>query len=80
MTKTIVVVYKKPRGRKTYIKVINGTTVDDLLSTKKRKPPLPHDYELIDIGWGDSFLETFKEQYKVKNTDINGGEWNQNNY
>jgi hypothetical protein len=65
MDKIIVVVYKKPRGRKHYLKVLEGVTVDDVLTTKKRKPPIPHEYELIEVGWGRHFIESYMKQYKI---------------
>jgi len=61
----IVVVYKKPRGRKHYMKVLENMTIDDVLTTKKRKPPIPHEYELVEVGWGESLIESYQKQYKI---------------
>jgi len=63
-----VVVYKKPNGRKYYMKLLT-TTLDDIINLNKRKPPIPHDYELIEIGWGSSFIDSYKEKYNIKTID-----------
>jgi hypothetical protein len=64
--KIIVVVYKKPKGRKHYLTVFEGITVEDVIDKKKRKPPLPHDYELVEVGWGEYFIESYMKQYNIK--------------
>jgi len=63
-----VVVYKRPRGRKHFLKVLY-MNLEDIIDTKKRKPPIPHEYELIEIGWGESFIEKYKEEYNIKEID-----------
>lgn len=64
----IIVVYKKPRGKKHYLKVLFGN-IDDIIDGNKRKPPIAHEYEIIKIGWGKSFIEKYKEEYKIKEID-----------
>lgn len=66
-----VVVYKKPKGRKYFIKVMDYVTLEDIIDEKKRKPPIPHEYELIEIGWGESFIKKYMEQYNIKEIDEN---------
>jgi len=63
-----VVVYKRPRGRKHFIKVLY-MNLEDIIDNKKRKPPIPHDYELIEIGWGEPFIHLYMEEYNIKEID-----------
>jgi hypothetical protein len=60
-----VVVFKKPTG-KLYHMMITESSVDEVLSNSKRKPLIPNNYEIVDMGIGESFIESFKKQYKIK--------------
>jgi hypothetical protein len=61
---TTVVVYKKPTGTKYYM-LVTEEGVDNILNPAKRKP-LPDNFEIIDIGMGESFIEKYKKLYKIK--------------
>ena len=62
----IVCVYKGPRkNSKIQLEVFNNILVDDLISNNKRKPLIPSDYEILDIGVGMGFLEKYKKKYKL---------------
>lgn len=62
-----VVVYKKSnKGRKYYMKVFKDLSLEDIIDTKKRKPPIPHEYELVEIGLGETFIEKYKKEYNIK--------------
>jgi hypothetical protein len=60
-----VVIYKKPTGKKYYI-LITETSIDDIIDGSKRKQLIPSNFEIVDIGLGESFIETFKKQYNIK--------------
>jgi hypothetical protein len=62
---SVVVVYKKPTGKKHYM-MITESSIDDIIDGGKRKPLIPNNYEIIDMGVGESFVEKFKEQYDIK--------------
>lgn len=62
----IVVVYQKRKGGRAYMEVFTNLRVDDIIDTKKRKPPIPHNYEILDIGVGESFVDRYKAKYKIK--------------
>lgn len=62
----IVVIYKKRKYGKVYLEVFNNTRLDDIIDANKRKPPIPHNYEILDIGVGSSFVERYKKKYKLK--------------
>jgi hypothetical protein len=60
-----VVVYKKPTGKKHYL-MTTESSIDEVLSSSKRKPLIPNNYEIVDMGIGESFIKTFKKQYDIK--------------
>ena len=60
-----VVVYKKPTGKKYYL-FITEEHGDEIINGRKRNPLLPNNFEIIDIGIGESFIETYKKQYNIK--------------
>jgi len=62
----VVVVHKKPRKNgKVFLEVFENTRVDDIISTAKRKPLIPKENEILDIGVGISFKERYKKKYKL---------------
>jgi hypothetical protein len=61
----IVVVYKKPTGKKHYM-LITESEIDNILNSSKRKPLIPDGCEIVDIGIGKSFIEKYKKQYDIK--------------
>jgi len=60
-----VVVFKKPTGKKHHM-MITESSVDDVIDNSKRKPLIPNNYEIVDMGIGESFIESFKKQYNIK--------------
>jgi hypothetical protein len=60
-----VVVYKKPTGKKYYM-LITEDGVDTIINPSKRKPLIPSNFEIVDIGLGESFIKSFKKQYDIK--------------
>lgn len=60
-----VVVYKKPTGKKYYM-LITESDIDTIIDASKRKPILPNNFEIVDIGIGESFIEKYKKQYNIK--------------
>ena len=60
-----VVVYKKPTGKKYYL-FTTESEIDEVLSNSKRKPIIPNNYEIVDMGIGESFIEQFTKQYNIK--------------
>ena len=60
-----IVVYKKPTGKKYYL-LTTESEIDEVLSNSKRKPLIPNNYEIVDMGIGESFIEQFTKQYNIK--------------
>ena len=56
----IVVVYKKSQNaKKKYMSVFkNEQTPDRIINMNARKPLIPNDYVIEDIGMGESFIDS----------------------
>lgn len=62
----IVVIHKGPRkNSKIQLQIFNSMRVDDIIDGNKRKPPIPHSHEILDMGVGESFVERYKKKYKL---------------
>ena len=62
----VVVVYRKStRARKYFVQMFDSLYVDDIIDANKRKPVIPHEYELVEIGLGESYVEKYKEEYNA---------------
>ena len=62
----IVVVHKRPRKNgKIFLEVFENTRVDDIIVTTKRKPLIPKENEILELGVGISFVERYKKKYKL---------------
>ena len=74
MKQPVVVVYKTVYRKKEtiHIKVFEGVLVDDIIEPNKRKPLVPNDAEILDIGVGISFEKRYKLKYKVTNVEVEG--------
>jgi hypothetical protein len=62
---TTVVVYKKPTGKK-YWMLTTEEDIDEIINSRKRNPQLPNNYEIVEIGIGESFIEKYKKEYNIK--------------
>lgn len=62
----IVVVHKGPRkNSKFQLEIFTNIRVDDIIDGNKRKPYIPNEHEILDIGVGESFVERYKKKYKL---------------
>lgn len=62
----VIVVHKGPRkNSKIVLQIFNDTRVDDIIDGNKRKPPIPHENQILEIGVGESFIERYKQKYKL---------------
>lgn len=62
----VVVVHKGPRkNSKIYIDIFTNVRVDDILDVNKRKPLIPYENEILEIGVGSSFEEKYRKKYKL---------------
>lgn len=65
----VVVVYRKNEGSKKYYMTVfeNEETPDRIINLNARKPLIPNEYIIDEIGVGSSFIESYKRKYKIKN-------------
>lgn len=65
----IVVVYRKSNSsKKKYMKVFESEqSPDRIINGNARKPLIPNEYIIDDIGVGKRFIEDYKKQHKIKN-------------
>ena len=62
----VVVVHKGPRkNSKIQIEIFKNTRVDDILDMKKRKPLIPYENEILELGVGSSCEEKYRKKYKL---------------
>jgi hypothetical protein len=62
-----VVVFRKNKRSKPQMVVyapVSKISVDVILDSGKRKPPIPHDWILEDIGVGATFIKIYQKKYK----------------
>jgi len=65
-TPDIVVVHKGPRkNSRIILEVFQNTRVDDIIDNNKRKPLIPKENEILELGIGISFVEKYKKKYKL---------------
>lgn len=64
-----VVVYRK-RTNGNYYMIVTEKDVDTVNNAQARKPLIPHKYQIIELGVGQSFIEIWMEKYKIKKFEI----------
>ena len=71
MKPIIVVVYKTiyRKKEKLTLVVFNDVVVDDIIDINKRRPLVPKDSEIIEIGVGLSFEKKYRDKYKLYDTE-----------
>ena len=65
---SIVVVYKKNKNSdKSYMNVYKDEkNADRIISSSLRNPILPNNYTIQEVGFGETFIKSYKEKYKLK--------------
>lgn len=68
----IVVVYRKSENStKKYIKVFeNEDTPDRIINLNARKPLISNEYSIDEIGVGESFINYYKNKFKIKSHEM----------
>lgn len=63
-----VVVFKKRETGKAYLAVFTDSkiTPDVVIDSAKRKPPIPHNWILEEIGVGKGLVDMYKKKYKIE--------------
>ena len=61
----IVAVYGLEKSKKRMLSVFEGLLVEDIVGSTKRKPPIPNEYTIFDVGIGKSFITRYMKQYNI---------------
>lgn len=65
---SVVVIYKKNKNSdKSYMNVYKDEkNADRIINSAARNPMIPNNYIIQEVGIGESFIERYKEKYKLK--------------
>jgi len=68
----VVVVYRKSEHLKTKYMIVfeSEQTPDRIINSNARKPLIPNEYIIDDIGVGARFIEDYKKQHKIKKHEV----------
>jgi hypothetical protein len=68
----IIVVYRKSKtAKKMYMTVFeNEPTPDRIINANARKPLIPNEYDIVEIGMGAGFIEWYKDKHKIKKHEL----------
>jgi hypothetical protein len=68
----VVVVYRKSESSKKKYMIVfpEEQNPDKLINGRARKPLIPDNYIIDEIGIGERFIEDYKKQYKIKTHEI----------
>lgn len=61
----MVIVYGLENSKKKYLSVVEGKSMDDLITSSKRNPIIPNKYTIFDIGIGESLIKSYAKHYKI---------------
>ena len=62
----IVAVYGLEKSKKRMLSVFEGLLVEDIVGSTKRKPLIPNEYTIFDVGVGKSYVARYMKQYDIK--------------
>ena len=63
----VIIVYKKRKDLTKHFMSITEHNVDSILNKKRKKQLLPENYEIVEMGIGQSLISTWQDRYKIKN-------------
>ena len=63
----VVLVYKKRKNLTKHFISITEHDIDSVLNAKRKRLVLPLEYEIVEIGIGESLLSIWQNKYEIKN-------------
>ena len=48
----------------------NEQTPDKIINMNARKPMIPNEYEIVELGVGKSFIEFYKQKHNIKKHEL----------
>jgi len=67
---TFVAVYKKQKTSNKYYMIVTDIHADILINARATKPIIDHKYDIVELGMGSSFIETWSKKYKIRKPQI----------
>ena len=67
---TTVVVYRKTKTSKTYYMIVTDIHPDIINNGRATKPVIDHKYEIVELGIGESFINSYAKTYKITKPQI----------
>lgn len=62
----VIVVHRSTdKNSKIELSIFTDIRVDDIIDGNKRKPLIPHEHEILEIGVGKDFEKKYREKYKL---------------
>ena len=63
----VIIVYKKRKDLTKHFMSVTKHDVDSILNKKRKKLLLPENYEIVEMGIGQSLISTWQDRNKIKN-------------
>ena len=67
---TNVVVYRKTKTGKKHYMIVTDIHVGILNKGRATKPVVDHKYDIVEMGIGESFIETWQKKYNIKKYEV----------
>ena len=67
---TIVAVYKKQKNSNKHYMIVTDIHVDILINGRATKPIIDHKYDIVEMGIGEGFIETWSKKYGIRKPQI----------
>ena len=67
---TSVAVYKKQKNSNKYYMIVTNIHVDTLINGRATKPIIDHKYDIVELGIGEGFIDTWSKKYDIKKPQI----------
>ena len=69
---TNVVVYRKTKSSSKYYMIVTDIHVDIINNGRATKPIVEHKYDIVEMGIGFNFIETWSKKYNIKKPQVLG--------
>jgi len=67
---TNVVVYKKQKSGSKHYMIVTDIHIDIINNARATKPIVDHKYEIVELGIGEGFIESWSKKYNIKKPEV----------
>jgi hypothetical protein len=67
---TNVVVYKKQKSSNKHYMIVTDIHIDIINNARATKPIVDHKYEIVELGIGEGFIESWSKKYNIKKPEV----------